>query len=140
MYVCVCICVYSECYLLYNHLNLVVLQFTLSFDIVAGWDVKHFTNCRLAMMGWPLLLLCYAYKQHETIGLSDSMFVSVALQLVYITKFFFWEMGYMRSLDIMHDRSGWYLVSCIIIIVINIIIVIIIIIIIIIRMTCVCTF
>ena len=37
--------------------------------------------------------------------------VSVGLQLIYITKFFMWEMGYMRSLDIMHDRAGWMIVS-----------------------------
>ncbi len=79
--------------------------------IFIGWDVKHFTNCRFAMMGWPLLLLCYAVKQHQLNGLSDSMVVSVGLQLIYISKFFIWEMGYMRSLDIMHDRAGWMIVS-----------------------------
>ena len=63
------------------------------------------------MMGWPLLILCYAAKQHETHGLSDSMLVSVAIQLIYITKFFHWEMGYMKTLDIMHDRAGFYLVG-----------------------------
>lgn len=63
------------------------------------------------MMGWPLLLLCYAVKQHQLFGLSDSMMVSVGLQLIYISKFFVWEMGYMRSLDIMHDRAGWMIVS-----------------------------
>ena len=60
---------------------------------------------------WPLLLLCYAVKQHQLNGLSDSMVVSVGLQLIYISKFFIWEMGYMRSLDIMHDRAGWMIVS-----------------------------
>ena len=39
------------------------------------------------------------------------MMVSVGLQLIYISKFFVWEMGYMRSLDIMHDRAGWMIVS-----------------------------
>jgi 7-dehydrocholesterol reductase len=28
---------------------------------------------------------------------------------VYIAKFFWWEAGYMRSIDIMHDRAGYYL-------------------------------
>ncbi|KAE9064574.1 hypothetical protein PF007_g29151 [Phytophthora fragariae] len=41
--------------------------------------------------------------------LSDSMAVSVALQLVYVAKFFWWEAGYMCSIDIMHDRAGYYL-------------------------------
>ena len=69
-----------------------------------------FTNCRFGMMSWGLFLLSYAAKQHQMGTLSDSMVVSVALQLVYITKFFQWEMGYMKSLDIMHDRAGFMLV------------------------------
>ena len=30
-------------------------------------------------------------------------------QLVYIAKFYWWETGYLRSLDIMHDRAGFYI-------------------------------
>lgn len=74
---------------------------------IFGWDVKQFTNCRFGMMLWPLLLLSYAAKQHELFGLSDSMTVAVLLQLLYVGKFFYWEAGYMRSLDIMHDRAGY---------------------------------
>lgn len=40
---------------------------------------------------------------------SSSMAVSVALQLVYITKFFWWETGYWCSMDIQHDRAGYYI-------------------------------
>ena len=74
---------------------------------IFGWDVKQFTNCRFGMMGWPLLILSYAAKQQELYGLSDAMAVSVALQLLYVFKFFIWETGYFRSLDIMHDRAGF---------------------------------
>jgi 7-dehydrocholesterol reductase len=76
---------------------------------VLGWDVKQFTNCRFGMMGWPLILLSFAAKQQALTGLSDSMAVAVGLQLVYIAKFFWWETGYLRSLDIMHDRAGFYI-------------------------------
>jgi 7-dehydrocholesterol reductase len=76
---------------------------------VLGWDVKMFTNCRFGMMGWPILLVSFAAKQHELYGISDSMIVAVGLQLVYIAKFFWWETGYLRSLDIMHDRAGFYI-------------------------------
>lgn len=76
---------------------------------VFGFDVKMFTNCRFGMMGWGLLLISYAAKQKELYGLSDSMVVSVALQFIYLTKFYFWETGYLRSLDIMHDRAGFYI-------------------------------
>jgi 7-dehydrocholesterol reductase len=74
---------------------------------IFGFDVKMFTNCRFGMMGWSLILLSYMAKQEELYGLSDSMVVAVALQLIYIGKFFFWETGYLRSLDIMHDRAGF---------------------------------
>lgn len=76
---------------------------------ILGWDVKLFTNCRFGMMGWPLIILSFAAAQHETMGLTDALFVSVALQLIYIAKFFWWETGYLRSLDIMHDRAGFYI-------------------------------
>jgi len=76
---------------------------------IFGWDVKQFTNCRFGMMSWGLILLSYAAKQQQLYGLSDSMIVSVAIQLIYITKFFLWETGYLRSLDIMHDRAGFYI-------------------------------
>jgi 7-dehydrocholesterol reductase len=33
----------------------------------------------------------------------------VLLQVVYIFKFFVWEGGYFHSLDIMHDRFGFYI-------------------------------
>lgn len=77
---------------------------------ILGWDVKQFTNCRFGLMSWALLILCFAAKQQQVHGLSDSMLVSVVLQMVYIAKFFHWEMGYMKTLDIMHDRAGFYLV------------------------------
>lgn len=76
---------------------------------IFNWDVKQFTNCRFGMMSWGLILLSYAAKQEQLYGLADSMIVAVALQLIYITKFFLWEPGYLRSLDIMHDRAGFYI-------------------------------
>lgn len=77
---------------------------------IFGWDVKMFTNCRAGMMYWAIGIISYACKQYELYGhISDSMLVSVGVQLVYVAKFFWWEAGYMRSIDIMHDRAGYYL-------------------------------
>lgn len=77
---------------------------------ILGWDVKLFTNCRFGCMYWALGILCYAHKQYEDIGyVSSSIFVSVALQLVYLTKFYWWETGYLCSMDIQHDRAGYYI-------------------------------
>jgi 7-dehydrocholesterol reductase len=37
------------------------------------------------------------------------MAVNVGLQLLYILRFFHWEDGYFNSLDITHDRFGFYI-------------------------------
>lgn len=76
---------------------------------ILGWDVKQFTNCRFGMMGWAVILLSFAAAQAQRHGLTDAMLVAVGIQLVYIAKFFLWETGYLSSLDIMHDRAGFYI-------------------------------
>lgn len=76
---------------------------------IFGWDVKQFTNCRFGMMSWSIIILSFAAKQAELSGLSNAMIISVAIMMVYIAKFFWWEAGYLRSMDIMHDRAGFYI-------------------------------
>jgi 7-dehydrocholesterol reductase len=76
---------------------------------VFGWDLKQFTNCRFGMMAWPIILLSFAAKQHQLYGISDAMLVAILIQFVYLTKFYIWETGYLASLDIMHDRAGFYI-------------------------------
>ena len=49
------------------------------------------------------------YLQHQRSGLSNAMFVCVTLQLLYITKFFCWERGYFQTMDMAHDRAGFYI-------------------------------
>ena len=76
---------------------------------VFGVDIKVFTNCRFGMTVWPILCFIFAVKIYETYGFVDSMWVSFALQMFYCTKFFWWESGYMRTIDIMVDRAGFYI-------------------------------
>eukprot|EP01083_Nonionella_stella_P059992 156910_1 len=77
---------------------------------IFGFDVKLFTNCRFGMMSWALIIIsCVAHQIEETGRVCDSLLVSVILQLIYCTKFFHWESGYMSSVDIMHDRAGFYI-------------------------------
>jgi len=76
---------------------------------ILGWDVKMFTTCRVGMMSWALIIFSFGAKQAQLYGLSSSMLVAIIIQLAYITKFFLWETGYLRSLDIMHDRAGFYI-------------------------------
>lgn len=73
-----------------------------------GIDLKQLVICRIAMMGWAVILLSCAAKQIVEYGrLSNAMAISVGLQLVYIFKFFCWEDGYFNTLDIMHYRLGY---------------------------------
>lgn len=78
---------------------------------VFGVDIKTLTNCRFGMMGWPIALLSFAQHQQVTHpnGLTTGLAVSVMLQIVYCAKFFWWETGYWASIDIMHDRAGYYI-------------------------------
>lgn len=73
---------------------------------IFGFDLKQFTNCRHALMLWPLIPLSFAAHMYERGALTNAMVVNVALQVVYCFKFFVWEAGYMASMDIAHDRAG----------------------------------
>jgi 7-dehydrocholesterol reductase len=73
-------------------------------------NLKQLVNCRVAMMGWSIILVSFAAKQQELRGsLSWGMIASVGLGLVYIFKFFLGEREYFATLDIMHDRFGFYI-------------------------------
>jgi 7-dehydrocholesterol reductase len=76
---------------------------------ILGWNIKKFITCRFGMMSWGLFLISYCAKQAELGALANSMMVSVGLQFLYLGKFYLWEKGYLRSLDIMHDRAGFYI-------------------------------
>jgi 7-dehydrocholesterol reductase len=81
------------------------------YPSVLGWNVKQFTNCRLGMMFWAIYVLSCLFKQAELSGnVSNALSVNVALQSIYIAKFFWWETGYFTSIDIMYDRAGFYIV------------------------------
>jgi len=92
----------------------VVLDYYWGLDLyprIFGWDVKQFTNCRCGMMFWSVGEICFAKHSMNLNGgrLPLGMWINVVLQLVYVFKFFHWEMGYMCSMDIQVDRAGYYL-------------------------------
>lgn len=77
---------------------------------ILGWDVKQFTNCRFGMTGWAVVVTSFAFAQYKIYGVADwSIIVSAALIVIYLFKFFVWEAGYMRSMDIIVDRAGFYI-------------------------------
>jgi 7-dehydrocholesterol reductase len=80
------------------------------FPRIWGWDVKQFTNCRFGMTGWALSAVSFAFAQKEIYGSADyGIIVSAALLFTYLLKFFIWEEGYMKSMDIQVDRAGFYI-------------------------------
>lgn len=78
------------------------------FPRILGWDVKQFTNCRFGMTGWSLAVVSFAFAQGEIYGHTDyAIIISAALIFIYLFKFFIWESGYMKSMDIQVDRAGF---------------------------------
>lgn len=74
------------------------------------FDVKMWTNCRVGLMMWQLIVLIAWKAQIEYNGSWNyAMSASAILQTVYIAKFFWWEDGYMKSIDIFVDRAGYYI-------------------------------
>ncbi len=77
---------------------------------ILGWDVKQFTNCRFGMIWWALSVVSFAFAKYEKSNMIDyGVTVSAILIVVYLFKFFLWEKGYMRSIDIIVDRAGYYI-------------------------------
>eukprot|EP00658_Telonema_sp_P-2_P005657 TRINITY_DN1212_c0_g2_i1.p1 TRINITY_DN1212_c0_g2~~TRINITY_DN1212_c0_g2_i1.p1 ORF type:complete len:504 (+),score=155.02 TRINITY_DN1212_c0_g2_i1:84-1595(+) len=76
---------------------------------ILGVDVKQFINCRFSMTFWMLSGVSFAAASYHKHGQADPGLVLCALSvLVYLFKFFYWEIGYMRSIDIIVDRAGFY--------------------------------
>jgi len=76
---------------------------------ICNVDIKLITNCRYGMLSWALLSVIFCMKTFELYGYTDSALVTCLLTLTYLTKFFWWESGYMQTIDIIVDRAGFYL-------------------------------
>lgn len=74
-----------------------------------GVDVKQWTNCRIGMMAWQLLIVAFLIAGYQQAGVNPGHLTNVFLQTVYIAKFFWWETGYFDTLDITLDRAGYYI-------------------------------
>lgn len=67
---------------------------------VLGLDIKRFVNSRFSMTFWQLAGLSFAYRSYTKHGVVDwGLLLSAVSQFFYLCKFFYWEMGYMRSID-----------------------------------------
>jgi len=75
---------------------------------VFGLDLKRFINCRFSMTFWMLAGLSFSYRSYTIHGQMDwGLLFGAISQYLYLVKFFWWEMGYMRSIDIIVDRAGF---------------------------------
>eukprot|EP00937_MAST-01D_sp_MAST-1D-sp2_P000631 g631.t1 len=75
---------------------------------VFGIDIKRFVNCRFSMTYWMLSGLSFTYASYKRHGALDwGLALGAMSQFIYLAKFFVWEIGYMRSIDIIVDRAGW---------------------------------
>eukprot|EP00980_Cylindrotheca_fusiformis_P016177 scaffold4809_cov116-Cylindrotheca_fusiformis.AAC.1 len=76
---------------------------------IYGLDVKRFINCRFSMTFWQLCGLSFAYRSYTLHDgeIDYGILFSAISQYLYLVKFFSWEMGYMRSIDIIVDRAGY---------------------------------
>eukprot|EP00746_Dinoflagellata_sp_MGD_P001524 gnl/MRDRNA2_/MRDRNA2_102886_c0_seq1.p1 gnl/MRDRNA2_/MRDRNA2_102886_c0~~gnl/MRDRNA2_/MRDRNA2_102886_c0_seq1.p1 ORF type:complete len:523 (-),score=42.20 gnl/MRDRNA2_/MRDRNA2_102886_c0_seq1:109-1587(-) len=76
---------------------------------IFGVDVKKFVNCRFSMTFWQIAGISFAYRSYIMHRKVDPAIVFCALsQYLYLVKFYIWEIGYMRSMDIIVDRAGFY--------------------------------
>ena len=76
---------------------------------VGGLDLKLFHIGRLGMLAWPLVNLSFAAAQYARHGqVTNSMVILNALQLLYVLDLFAREDWYLRTIDIHHDRFGFY--------------------------------
>ena len=72
---------------------------------IFGIDVKLITNCRFSMAAWHLAGIIFCWKSFKVNGFVDSIFISALLTSIYLTKFFYWESGYTKTIDIALDRA-----------------------------------
>jgi 7-dehydrocholesterol reductase len=74
-----------------------------------GVDVKVLANCRFSMTYWMLSGVSFAFASLEKHGTWDPGLTLAAVStMIYLYKFFWWELGYLRSIDIIVDRAGFY--------------------------------
>lgn len=70
-----------------------------------GVDWKLFIASRIGMMAWAMAAVSVLVSPNVSLGAA----VSAALQYGYLFRFFWWEDGYVYSMDQQHDRAGFYI-------------------------------
>jgi len=75
-----------------------------------GINLKLFWIGRVGMLLWTVLGFCHARYQYEKIGMvTYSMMVEWTLAAIYTVDWAWKEEWYIRTIDMHHDRLGFYL-------------------------------
>lgn len=77
---------------------------------IGNFDIKLFLNGRPGIVAWTLINFSMACKQYEIYGfVTNSMILLNILHAIYVLDFFYYEGWYLGTIDIIHDRLGFYL-------------------------------
>ena len=79
------------------------------------FDLKTIVNCRFGLWFWQAIVL-WAWKANYELEIAgyNRGFINwpltccTLLQTVYLAKFYYWEDGYMSTIDISVDKFGFY--------------------------------
>ena len=79
------------------------------------FDLKTIVNCRFGLWLWQAIVLL-AWKANYELHSANyargevnwPLTCCTLLQTVYLAKFYFWEDGYMSTIDIAVDKFGFY--------------------------------
>lgn len=75
---------------------------------IFGVDVKKIVNCRFSMTFWMVFGIsatAASFELHDRID--HGLLCCAVLTFLYLVTFFMWEIGYMRSIDIIEDNAGF---------------------------------
>lgn len=79
------------------------------------FDLKTIVNCRFGLWLWQAVVL-WAWKANYELQITNyskgeinwPMTATAVLQTIYLAKFYYWEDGYMSTIDISVDKFGFY--------------------------------
>jgi len=78
--------------------------------LFGGKNVKLFFNGRPGIIGWSVLNLAGLYYHYHTFGVVSKTLVYLNfMQGLYVVDFFWNEQWYLGTIDMMHDKFGFYL-------------------------------
>lgn len=79
------------------------------------FDLKTIVNCRFGLWLWQAVVL-WAWKANYELHTANysrgeinwAITATTILQTIYLAKFYYWEDGYMSTIDISVDKFGFY--------------------------------